>query len=318
VAGRARFAAYALSLGSALVWLVAPRWDLARLTAGTNVYFEGWDQPDEVPFVRDDIHGGVTTVTKLRGVYTLYTNGKFQGNTGWEMKAQRFFAHYPSIFVSKFDQALIIGLGTGTTLGTIASYPWKRLELVEISPAIVEAADQYFKSVNGGSLHDPRLTLHLGDGRNFLLVEQRRYDLISMELTSIWFSGAASLYSQEFYRLVQSHLAERGIFQQWVQLHHVRRKDFATIVHTLRSVFPHVALFYGGGQGILVASMQPLAASESRVVELEAHPAVLANTPGQRPLMTLLDDILVADGDLDRFLQDSANEAGQPLSELVS
>lgn len=318
IAGRARRWAYGLSAAAAVVWLVTPRWDPARLTAGTNVYFEGWSKPDNVPFVRDDVLGGVTTVTELNGVYTLYTNGKFQGNTGWEMNAQRFFAHYPSIFVSKFDQALIIGLGTGTTLGTIASYPWKKLELVEISPAIVEAAEQYFQSVNNGSIRDPRLTLHLGDGRNFLLVQQRRYDLISMELSSIWFAGAASLYSQEFYDLVQQHLAPHGIFQQWVQLHHVRRKDFATVVHTLRSVFPHVALFYGGGQGILVASMDPLVASESRVLELEAHPAVLANTPGERPLMNLLDDLLVADADLDRFLQDSAHEAGQPLSELVS
>jgi spermidine synthase len=318
ITGRARFTAYALSAGSALIWLVAPRWDLARLTAGTNVYFDGWAKPDEVPFVRDDIHGGITTVTKLGDVHTLYTNGKFQGNTGWEMHAQRFFAHYPSIFVSKFDRALIIGLGTGTTLGTVAAYPWKKLDLVEISPAIVEAADQYFRGANNGSIHDPRLSLHLGDGRNFLLVEQHKYDLISMELTSIWFAGAASLYSQEFYHLVQEHLAERGIFQQWVQLHHVTRKDFATVVHTLRTVFPHVALFYGGGQGILVASMQPLSASRARVSELEAHPAVRANTPGERPLMSLLEDILVADADLDRFLQDSADEAGQPLSELVS
>ncbi len=318
ITGRARRLAFALSGASCLIWLLAPRWDLARLTAGTNVYFEGWDKPDEVPFVRDDIHGGVTTVTKMGDVYTLFTNGKFQGNTGWEMNAQRFFAHYPSIFVSRFERALVIGLGTGTTLGTIASYPWKKLELVEISPAIVEAADQYFGAVNNGSLHDPRLTLHLGDGRNFLLVEQRKYDLISMELSSIWFAGASSLYSQEFYHLVRQRMAERGIFQQWVQLHHVRRKDFATIVHTLRTVFPHVALFYGGGQGILVASMQPLAASQARVAELEKHPAVLANTPGERPLMTLLDDLLAANADLDRFLQDSANEAGQPLSELVS
>ena len=318
VVGNARYVAYALSGAAALVFVATPRWDLARLTAGTNVYFEGWDKPEEVPFVRDDIHGGVTTVTKLRGVYTLYTNGKFQGNTGWEMNAQRFFAHYPSIFVSKFDQSLIIGLGTGTTLGTIASYPWKKIELVEISPAIVEAADQYFRSVNNGAIHDPRLSLHLGDGRNFLLVQQQKYDLISMELSSIWFAGAASLYSQEFYRLVEQHLAERGIFQQWVQLHHVRRKDFATVVHTLRTVFPHVALFYGGGQGILVASMQPLAASEERVTELQDLPKVLAATPGHRPLMDLLSDVLVADADLDRFLADSAREAGEPLTDLVS
>ena len=318
VTGVARYLAYGLSVAAALVFVATPRWDLARLTAGTNVYFEGWDKPESVPFVRDDIHGGVTTVTQLRGVYTLFTNGKFQGNTGWEMNAQRFFAHYPSIFVSDFDQALIIGLGTGTTLGTIASYPWKKLELVEISPAIVEAADQYFRSVNNGAIHDPRLTLHLGDGRNFLLVEQRKYDLISMELSSIWFAGAASLYSREFYQLVQQHLTEHGIFQQWVQLHHVRRKDFATIVHTLRLVFPHVALFYGGGQGILVASMQPLAASEARVEALQDRPEVMAVTPGARPLMDLLTDILVTGADLDRFLADSARDAGEPLSDLVS
>ncbi|HYP90462.1 MAG TPA: fused MFS/spermidine synthase, partial [Polyangiaceae bacterium] len=318
VRGRARLLAFSLAASAVVVWIASPRWDLARLTAGTNVYFDGWSEPDEVPFVRDDVLGGVTTVTRSNGVYTLYTNGKFQGNTGWEMNAQRFFAHYPSIFVSRFERALIIGLGTGTTLGTIASYPWKNIDLVEISPAIVEAADRYFSSVNGGALHDPRLSLHLGDGRNFLLVEPRHYDLVSMELTSIWFSGAASLYSQEFYRLVAEHLAERGVFQQWVQLHHVRRKDFATVVHTLRSVFPHVALFYGGQQGILVASMQPLAASEARVEELQARPEVQAKTPAGRPLMSLLDDVLVTGSDLDRFLEASAREAGQPLAELVS
>ncbi len=318
IVGKPRLVAYGLSLAAALVWLLTPRWDLARLTAGTNVYFEKWSEPDEILFVRDDVHGGVTTVTRLGDVHTLYTNGKFQGNTGWEMNAQRFFAHYPSIFVSQFDRALVIGLGTGTTLGTIAAYPWKKLDLVEISPAIVEAAGKYFEAVNGGALRDPRLTTHLADGRNFMLVDEGKYDLISMELSSVWFAGASSLYSQEFYRLVQQHLAPRGVFQQWVQMHHIRRKDFATLVHTLRTVFPHVALFYGGHQGILVASMQPLAASASRVNALQQTPEVSAKTPGNRPLMTLLDDVLVADEDLDRFLAASAREAGQPLEELVS
>ncbi|RYZ04496.1 MAG: spermidine synthase [Myxococcales bacterium] len=318
VTGKKRLWALGLAWATAAVWLFTPRWDLARLTAGTNVYFEKWNEPDEILFVRDDVHGGVTTVTRVGDVRTLYTNGKFQGNTGWEMSAQRFFAHYPSIFVSEFERSLVIGLGTGTTLGTIAAYPWKKLDLVEISPAIVEAAGAYFESVNGGALRDPRLSIHLGDGRNFLLVEQHRYDLISMELSSVWFAGASSLYSQEFYRLVEQHMKPRGIFQQWVQMHHIRRKDFATLVHTLRTVFPHVALFYGGQQGILVASMQPLVASESRVHALQLTPEVIAKTPGNRPLMSLLDDVLLADADLDHFLEASAREEGEPLSELVS
>lgn len=67
--------------------------------------------------LREDVHGGVTTVTDTQGVRTLYTNGKFQGNTGLEMNAQRFFAHYPALFVKDYRDLLVIGLGTGTTLG---------------------------------------------------------------------------------------------------------------------------------------------------------------------------------------------------------
>jgi spermidine synthase len=318
IAGRARFAAYALAVGSALVWLLAPRWDLARLTAGTNVYFDGWQKPDEVPFVRDDIHGGVTTVTKLNGVYTLYTNGKFQGNTGWEMNAQRFFAHYPSLFVKDYRDLLVIGLGTGTTLGTLAGYPWQKIDVAEISPSILVAARTYFVGPNLGALDDPRVTIHHADGRNFILVQEQKYDLISMELSSIWFAGAASLYSQEFYALVHERMKPNAVFQQWVQLHHVRPRDFATILHTLRHEFRHVTLFYGGGQGILVASDAPLVTSRARIEALEQTPRVAATIPLQRPLLTLLDDVLVSDAGLDRFLADQAREAGEPVEQLLS
>jgi spermidine synthase len=265
------------------------------------------------------VHGGVTTVTQGKdGVLTLLTNGKFQGNTGWEMNAQRFFAHYPSLFVKRHDQALVIGLGTGTTLGTLAAYPWKHLDVVEISPSIVEAARQHFQSGNLGALDDPRVKLHLGDGRNYLLVREQRYDLISMELSSIWFAGAANLYSHEYYELVKSRLTEGGVFQQWVQLHHVYRRDFATIVNTLRHSFRHVALFYGGGQGILVASDAPLVASESELHALEHQQKMRAIIPHQRPLLDLFDDLLMVDDGLDRYLRDSAKLAGIGMEDMLS
>lgn len=298
--------------------VLTPRWDLSELTNGSNVYFEAPRARAEVVSIREDAEGGVTTVTLADGVYTLYTNGKFQGNTGWEMDAQRFFAHYPSIFVERFDRALVIGLGTGTTLGTLAAYPWKRLDLVEISPAIVEAARRYFNAPNHGVLDDPRLHLHIADGRNYLLVKDERFDLISMELSSIWFAGASSLYTDEFYRLVASRLRDGGVFQQWMQLHHVYRRDFATVVHTLRKNFRHVALFYGGRQGILVASQQPLRASKRRLASLEQIPRVLELEPGGRRLESLIDDVLVVDAGLDAFLAESAAEAGVSLDELVA
>jgi spermidine synthase len=318
IAPAARRTLLGFAAAACVVTPLLPRWDLARLTGGSNVYFEQWIEPESIPFLREDVHGGVTTVTRAKGVLTLYTNGKFQGNTGWEMSAQRFFAHYPSLFVPRFDGALVIGLGTGTTLGTLAAYPWKKIDVVEISPSIVEAARRYFTLGNLGAIEDPRVTIHHADGRNFVLVDDHRYDLVSMELSSIWFAGASSLYSREFYALVRKRLSPGGVFQQWVQLHHVYRRDLATVVGTLRSEFKHVALFYGGGQGILVASEEPLSASMTRLDALAARPEIERVLSDERHLADLTADILALDDGLDAFLAESATEAGIEPSALVS
>lgn len=316
-----------LAAAAALFGLLGPRWDLARLTEGSNVYFRGAEEPDRILMMREDAHGGVTTVTETNGVRTLYTNGKFQGNTGWEMNAQRYFAHYPCLFIDNFDHALVIGLGTGTTTGTLTRYPWQRIDVVEISPDIERAARNYFADANHHALEDPRVHLHLDDGRNYLLLDDQHYDLISMELSSIWFAGASSLYSREFYQLVRARLKPDGRFQQWVQLHHVLPVDFATILQTLRAEFEHVALFYGGGQGILTASRKPLKASLAKIAAHERDPGIHPTLPQVmladgsvelRRLPDLLGDMLVMDADLDAFLLAVARENDRPLDSLVS
>lgn len=293
----------ALLMGGAavVVALLLPRWDMARLTSGANVYFTVGPPPESIEMVREDVHGGVTTVVRRGGVTTMYTNGKFQGDDGPEMPAQRRFAHFPSLFVPRFDRALVIGLGTGTTLGTIAAYPWAHIDVAEISPSIVEASRRYFTPQTLGALTDPRVALDLNDGRNVLLVASRPYDLVTIELTSVWFAGASSLYSREFYDLVRARLSAGGVLQQWVQLHHIRRRELASIVKTLRGAFPHVALFVGGEQGILVASEAPLVASAARLRELEERPALQATLSGKR-MVDLFDELYASGEDLDRFV----------------
>ncbi|WP_437567457.1 fused MFS/spermidine synthase [Sorangium sp. So ce542] len=306
--------ALAAAAAAAALAALAPRWDMARLTSGANVYFAMGPRPERIDFVREDVHGGVTTVAHRAGVTTMYTNGKFQGDDGPEMTAQRRFAHFPSLFVRRPRAALVIGLGTGTTTGTIAAYPFERIDVAEISPAIVEASRRFFAGPSLNALDDPRVRLSLNDGRNELLVAaEGRYDLIAIELTSVWFAGAASLYSREFYELARSRLAEGGVLQQWVQLHHIRRRELAVVIRTMRSAFPHVALFVGGAQGILVASAAPLIASEARLAALDARPALEATLAGAR-LADLLDDLVTSGDDLDRLVADAAEDGGPILS----
>jgi spermidine synthase len=121
---------------------------------------------------------------------------------------------------------------------------------------------------------DPRVKLILADGRNVLLLTRERYDLITIEVSSIWISGEADLYNREFYELCRSHLAEHGVLQQWVQIHHMRPQDLRVILQTAAQVFAHLAFFQGPEQGLLIASPDALECDARQVAALENIPAV--------------------------------------------
>ena len=131
----------------------------------------------------------------------------------------------PALFAHGFDRALVIGLGTGNTLRALCRLPFRQIDVAELAPHVVDAARKWFQDVNGGVFdRDPRVKMHVTDGRNFLLLSSHRYDVISVEVSSIWIAGEADLYNKEFYELCRSRLNDRGVLQQWVQLHHMRQR----------------------------------------------------------------------------------------------
>ncbi|MDB4936139.1 MAG: hypothetical protein JWP87_3111, partial [Labilithrix sp.] len=135
-----------LIVAGTLLAILLPRWDLARLTSGANVYFDAGVVPrGAVESLHEDVHGGVTTVVRgADGMRTLLTNGKFQGNDGREIADNRGFAHLPVAFAKQRRRAIVIGLGTGTSVGTMAAYDFADIDVVELSPAIIDAARTVF------------------------------------------------------------------------------------------------------------------------------------------------------------------------------
>jgi len=241
------------------LWVFPRGWNLHRLTVGSYVYFGAADRPDRVLYAREDTQGGLTTVVQVGPERILLSNGKFQGNNAGEVPAQIQFALIPVLFTPQFRNALVIGLGTGNTLRSLSQFPFERIDAAELAPTIVDAARRWFQDVNGRVLDDdPRVHLSVADGRNFLLLSRDRYDLITIEITSIWISGEADLYNREFYELCRAHLGDHGILQQWVQIHHMRTPDLLVILNTAAQVFPYVAFFQGPEQGLLIASASPL------------------------------------------------------------
>lgn len=293
--------------------VLIPAWDMKVMTNGANVYFSGRAPIDELVYVAEDVHGGLTSVARRGEVLTLYTNGKFQGDNSYEIIAQRSFAHFPGLFLDGYEHALVIGLGTGTTLGSVSAYPFEKIDVAEISPSIAHAARTFFVDANRGALSDPRVTLTLNDGRNLLLTSRERYDLVTIEVSSVWFAGAANIYSAEFYDLVRSRLKPTGVLQQWVQLHHIDRRELASTLHTIRSAFSDVALFISGGQGIVVCANRPLVASRARLQELDRQPAIVETLADSGTLEDLLGRLVISGEELDRFIADSTADDGGPI-----
>lgn len=248
----------AATAGIGLLLVMVPRWDLRVMNSGANVYFDAGRPIDEILYYAEDAQGGVTSVVREGETTTLLTNGKFEGNDGSEMAAQDHLAHIPMLYTRRFDRVLVIGLGTGRTLAVLAAYPFAHIEVAELAPHIVEAARRHFGHINHDVLRDPRVQLHVTDGRNWLQLTTNTYDAITIEISSIWFAGAANLYNREFYEACSRRLRDGGVLQQWVQLHHMRRHDLLVIFNTMKQVFAHVQLFVSTHQGVLVASHEPL------------------------------------------------------------
>jgi spermidine synthase len=140
------------------------------------------------------------------------------------------------------------------------------VDIAEYAPGIVGAARTAFAHLNRNVLLDPAVKVNLEDGRNMLLVDRStKYDLATIEVTSIWFAGATNVYSREFYQLVKRRLRPGGVLQQWVQLHHIGHAEIASAIATVRSAFPYVSFWYFGGQGMIVAADRPQTLDPARV-----------------------------------------------------
>jgi predicted membrane-bound spermidine synthase len=261
--------------------------DYSALASGANVYFAPQNYGRVIDHA-ESADGGLTTVAEGPPVdgqrsLTLLTNGKFQGSNGGEMVAQIGFAVAPLLHTPARSRALVIGYGTGVSSRTLHDAGFQSLDIVDLSADIVRLANTHFADINATVSTLPGVHTHITDGRNFLLLQERAYDLVSMEISSIWFAGAASLYNREFYQLVKKRLRPDGLLQQWVQLHHITPLDLLYILGSVRAEFSHIWLYYIGGQGIIVATNDP------RRQPARANFQKLQTTASFEPLLRQLD-----------------------------
>jgi spermidine synthase len=219
---------------------------------------------------------GHATVTILRRdsafaatTHGLYINGMHQASdTPTMVGYHRLIGTLPVAVHPDPRRALVIGAGGGATAGAVAAFSADTaVDVVELSPAVVEAARQ-FSGINQGLFSRPNVRLRVDDGRNYMLLTPDRYDLVTADVILPVHAGAGNLYSVEYYRLMRRVLNNRGIALQWIGS--TGDTEYKLIMRTFLSVFPHTTLWHGGS--LMVGSTRPLILDEEAFLRKQASP----------------------------------------------
>jgi hypothetical protein len=116
-----------------------------------------------------------------------------------------------------FPNVLIVGAGSGTDVALALAHGAGHVDAVEIDPRIAQIGiDQH----PDRPYQDPRVTLHINDGRAFLRNTDTKYDLVVFALpdsltlvsTTANLRLESFLFTEQSFASVNDHLAPNGVF----------------------------------------------------------------------------------------------------------
>ena len=182
-------------------------WSLSPKFAGSRVasLFMDIDSAASTPILK--VTGGVPDASYLRYELTAIGYHLAERNGGFN--------------------ALVIGPGGGRDLLSALVFGASHVDGVEINPIIArDVMLDRFKDYSGGIYANPRVTVHVDDGRSFVRRSQSTYDVIQASLVDTWAATAAgaytltenSLYTKEAFGEYLDHLTDGGLLTitRWV------------------------------------------------------------------------------------------------------
>ncbi|MFY9556312.1 MAG: fused MFS/spermidine synthase [Blastocatellia bacterium] len=239
-----------------IVALVEPPWDPEVMSSAVYRYAPSLTDKSkqelfdflkrgqgETIFYKEGITATVA-VQRQGGGRVLKVNGKPEASTAGDMPTQILIGALPLLVRDHTDDVLLIGLGSGVTLGSIEQFPVSRVTCVELEPAVIEAS-RHFEDVNNRPLDDPRLRMISNDGRNFIYTTDEKFDVIVSEPSNPWVTGVANLFTLEYFKRGAERLKDGGLFSQWLQIYEMAPEDVRTLIATFRAAFPQVYVFRG-------------------------------------------------------------------------
>jgi spermidine synthase len=172
--------------------------------------------------------------------------------------------HLSTLTVAKPRSVLVIGCGAGITAGAVSIDPEvERVTIVEIEPLVPKTASEFFREQNFDVIGNPRVKVHIDDGRHFLITSREQFDAITIDPLDPWVKGAANLYTKEFYEAARRHLNSGGVMTMYIQLFETNEYAVKSSLATFFEVFPNATVWGNPYQGqghdmVLLGQADPL------------------------------------------------------------
>jgi Spermine/spermidine synthase domain len=202
---------------------------------------------------------GLSPTTDGRGWELNVNESGHQAMLPSDQKEPFYKKPYDLFGQNEFQHALIIGAGSGSDTAIALKNGVGHVDAVEIDPVIAQLGRQFHPEQ---PFSDPRVTVHVDDGRAFLRKSRDKYDLIifalpdSLTLTSQFASLRLEsfLFTLESFREARDHLTPDGalVLYNYYREPWLLRK-LAGMLETTFGQAPYAVSYGGWGRaGVLV------------------------------------------------------------------
>lgn len=180
-----------------------------------------------------------------------------------ECSYQEMLAHLPLCCHPNPKKVLIIGGGDGGVAREAVKHPGVEMVVqCEIDEVVVNAAKKYLPNLSKG-FDNPKVTLHIGDGFEFMKKHQQEFDVILTD-SSDPEGPAESLFGKNYYELVKKALKPDGLLCSqgeciWLDLSLIQEmQDFCkTFFPVVEYATTFVPTYPCGQIGFILCSKNP-------------------------------------------------------------
>ena len=180
--------------------------------------------------------------------HRLMTNGHSMSATTFRgRRYMKLYAYWALAVNPSARKALLISYGIGTTAKALTdTRQLESIDVVDISRDILKSGAIAFPGTQP-PLDDPRVRVHVEDGRFFLQTTDERFDLITAEPPPPRGAGITSLYSREYFQLVRDRLRDSGVVTYWLPVNQLWLSETKAIMRGFCNVFQDCSLWSGAG-----------------------------------------------------------------------